>query len=69
MAYNIEEEAKRFITSKKRQFKKGLTEASDNMTQYILDNLHSSNERDYAIKALKEAILWCNSSTDKDGIK
>lgn len=69
MAYNIEEEAKRFIESKKVQFRKGLTQASDNMSDYILDNLHPSNERDYAIKALQEAVLWCNSSIDKHGIQ
>jgi len=69
MAYNIEEEAKRFVASKKEQFIKGMAESSDNMLQYIQDNLYPSSERDYAIKALKEAVLWCNSCTDKHGIK
>ena len=46
MAYNIEEEAKRFIESKKVQFRKGLTQASDNMADYILDNLWCNSSID-----------------------
>ena len=69
MTYNIEEEAKRFIERKKVQFRKGLTESASNMTEFIEDNLPPSSERDYAVKAIQEAVLWCNSNVDKHGIK
>ena len=69
MAFTIEEEAKRFIEQKRVQFIQGLEDASKDLKHYINDNLHNSDERDYAIKALKEAVLWCRSCTEKHGIK
>ena len=69
MVLNIEEEAKRFIKGKKKQFISGLEEAAEDMAHYIRDNLHSSDERDYAMKALKEMVLWSRSSCDKHSIK
>jgi hypothetical protein len=69
MVLNIEEEAKRFIKGKKQQFISGLEEAAEDLSHFIQDNLHSSDERDYAMKALKEMVLWSRSCCDKHSIK
>jgi hypothetical protein len=65
----LEEEAKRFIESKKVQFIAGLDDGMDDILDYLLDNLHHSDEKDYAIKALKEAVLWSRECANKYGIR
>lgn len=69
MAFTIEEEAKRFIESKRVQFIAGLNDAANDMTDYIEDNLYHSDDREYALKALQETVLWCRSCLEKYGIK
>ena len=69
MTYNIEEEAKRFIDSKKTQFLEGLNQSAEDIMQYINDNMHTSDDRRYAAKSMQEVVLWCRSCLDKHGIK
>jgi|TARA_R110000803_G_scaffold76641_1_gene141335 hypothetical protein len=69
MVLNIEEEAKRFISMKKSEFVLELDKAVNKTSDYITYQLHYSNEREYAIKALQEAVLWARSCMDKHGIK
>jgi hypothetical protein len=69
MGWHIEEEAKRFVESKRIQFLGGLADGADDLAQYIEDNVHQSDEREYALKALQEAVLWCRWSVEKHGIK
>lgn len=65
----LEEEAKRFIEAKKVQFIAGLDEGVEDIFEYLLDNLLHSDEREYAIKALQEAVLWSRECANKYGIK
>jgi hypothetical protein len=69
MGFTLEEEAKRFVESKRIQFISGLTDAASDLTNYIQDNLHHSDDRDHALKALQETVLWCRSCLEKHGIK
>ncbi len=69
MGFSIEEEAKRFIEHKRVQFIQGLDDAAADLLHYLDDNLHNADEKDYAIKALKEAVLWSRSCATKHGIK
>ena len=69
MGFSIEEEAKRFIEHKRVQFIQGLDDAASDLMLYLDDNLHNADEKDYAIKALKEAALWARSCATKHGIK
>lgn len=65
----LEEEAKRFIEAKKVQFIAGLDEGVEDIFEYLLDNLLHSDEREYAIKALQEAVLWSRECANKYGIR
>ena len=65
----LEEEAKRFIEAKRVQFIAGLDEGVEDIFEYLLDNLLISDEREYAIKALQEAVLWSRECANKYGIK
>lgn len=65
----LEEEAKRFIEAKKVQFIAGLDEGVEDIFEYLLDNLLISDEREYAIKALQEAVLWSRECANKYGIR
>ena len=69
MVLNIEDEAKRFIEIKKREFDAELDKMYNKTSVYLSANLHTSDERDYAIKALQEAVLWSKSCMDRHGIK
>ncbi len=69
MVLNIEEEAKRFIALKKREFVTELDKMYTTTSDYLVYHLHPSDEREYAIKALQEAVLWSKSSLDKHGIQ
>ena len=69
MGFSIEEEAKRFIEHKRVQFIQGLDDAASDLIHYLADNLPNADEKDYAIKALKEAALWARSCATKHGIK
>jgi|TARA_R110001592_G_scaffold362854_2_gene678545 hypothetical protein len=69
MVLNIEEEAKRFIALKKREFVTELDKMYTTTSDYLVYHLHPSDEREYAIKALQEAVLWSKSCLDKHGIQ
>jgi hypothetical protein len=69
MVLNIEEEAKRFIALKKREFITEIDKMYTTTSDYIVYHLHHSEERDHAIKALQEAVLWSKSCMDKHGIQ
>ena len=69
MVLNIEEEAKRFIALKKREFVTELDKMYSTTSDYLVYHLHPSDEREYAIKALQEAVLWSKSCLDKHGIQ
>jgi len=69
MVLNIEEEAKRFIALKKREFITELDKMYTTTSDYLVYHLHPSDEREYAIKALQEAVLWSKSCLDKHGIQ
>ena len=69
MVLNIEEEAKRFIALKKREFITELDKMYTTTSDYLVYHLHPSDERGYAIKALQEAVLWSKSCLDKHGIQ
>ena len=69
MVLNIEEEAKRFIALKKREFVTELDKMYTTTSDYLVYHLQPSDEREYAIKALQEAVLWSKSCLDKHGIQ
>ena len=69
MVLNIEEEAKRFIALKKREFVTELDKMYSTTSDYLVYHLHPSDEREYAIKAVQEAVLWSKSCLDKHGIQ
>ena len=69
MVLNIEDEAKRFIALKKREFVTELDKMYTTTSDYLVYHLHPSDEREYAIKALQEAVLWSKSCLDKHGIQ
>jgi hypothetical protein len=69
MVLNIEEEAKRFIALKKREFVTELDKMYTTTSDYLVYHLHHSEERDHAIKALQEAVLWSKHCMDKHGIQ
>jgi hypothetical protein len=69
MGFSIEEEAKRFIQMKQEQFIDELDVKYYEMLVHIDNNLHGSDEKEYAIKALKEAVLWCSNAAKVHGVK
>ena len=69
MVLNIEEEAERYVTLKKKEFVTELDKMYNETSYYIITNLHSSDEREYAIKALQEAVLWSKDCMSTHGIK
>ena len=65
----LELEAYDFVEGKKKEFKEGLREASNNMDNFLFDNLHESEERENARERLIEASMWARLAADKNGIK
>lgn len=65
----LELEAYDFVEGKKKEFKAGLKEASNNMDNFLFDNLHESEERENARERLIEASMWARLAADKHGIK
>lgn len=65
----LELEAYDFVEGKKKEFKEGLREASNNMDNFLFDNLHESEERETARERLIEASMWARLAADKNGIK
>ena len=46
----LEKEAEAFIFGRQKQFRAGLHEGVKNLRQYIVDNLHSTEEKHEALK-------------------
>ena len=65
----LEKEAEAFISGRQKQFRAGLHEGVKNLRQYIVDNLHSTEEKHEALKNLIEVQMWSERSADMHGIK
>lgn len=69
MKIKLEKEAEAFISGRHKQFRAGLHEGVKNLRQYIVDNLHSTEEKHEALKNLIEVQMWAERSADIHGIK
>jgi len=65
----LEKEAEAFISGRQKQFRAGLQEGVKNLRQYIVDNLHSTEEKHEALKNLVEVQMWAERSAAIHGIK
>ena len=65
----LEKEAEAFISGRQKQFRAGLHEGVKNLRQYIVDNLHSTEEKHEALKNLVEVQMWAERSAAMHGIK
>ena len=65
----LEKEAEAFISGRQKQFRAGLHEGVKNLRQYIVDNLHSTEEKHEALKNLVEVQMWAERSAAIHGIK
>jgi len=66
---SLEKEAKAFISGRHRQFTAGLEEGVKDLRQYIVDNLHSTEEKHESLKNLIEVQMWAERSAKIHGIK
>lgn len=66
---SLEKEAQAFISGRHKQFRAGLQEGVRNLQQYIVDNLHSTEEKHEALKNLVEVQMWAERSAAMHGIK
>ena len=66
---SLEKEAEAFISGRQKQFRAGLHEGVKNLRQYIVDNLHSTEEKHEALKNLVEVQMWAERSAAMHGIK
>ena len=65
----LEKEAEAFISGRQKQFRAGLHESVKNLRQYIVDNLHGTEEKHEALKNLIEVQMWAERSAEIHGIK
>ena len=65
----LEKEAEAFISGRQKQFRAGLHEDVKNLRQYIVANLHSTEEKHEALKNLIEVQMWAERSAELHGIK
>ena len=65
----LEKEAEAFISGRQKQFRAGLQEGVRNLQQYIVDNLHNTEEKHEALKNLVEVQMWAERSAAMHGIK
>jgi len=65
----LQQEAEEFISGRRKQFKAGLLEGIVDLQQYIVDNLHNTDEKHQALKNLIEAEMWAERSAKLHGIK
>ena len=66
---SLEKEAEAFISGRHKQFRAGLHEGVRNLQQYLVDNLHSTEEKHEALKNLIEVQMWAERSASIHGIK
>jgi len=65
----LEEEAERFMASKYKAFQEGLESGTDELREFLKDNLWHSHELEQVLDKLVEAELWAKLTAKKYGIK
>jgi hypothetical protein len=66
---NIEKEAESYRLDVNKEFVKNLNSAFRETEQFIIKNLHNSDERDSSLRRLEEARSWCILCKDRHGIR
>ena len=66
---NIEKEAESYRLDVNKEFVKNLNAAFRETEQFIIKNLHNSDERDSSLRRLEEARAWCILCKDRHGIR
>jgi len=66
---NIEKEAESYRLDVNKEFVKNLNAAFRETEQFILKNLHNSDERDSSLRRLQEARSWCILCKDRHGVR
>lgn len=66
---SLEKEAQSFISGRHKQFREGLQENVRNLQQYIVDNVHNTEEKHQALKNLVEVQMWAERSATMHGLK
>ena len=65
----IEQEAKSYRLDVNKEFVKNLNATFLETDQFIIKNLHNSDERDSSLRRLEEAKSWCILCKDRHGIR
>jgi len=65
----IEQEAKSYRLDVNKEFVKNLNATFLETEQFIIKNLHNSDERDSSLRRLIEARSWCILCKDKHGVR
>lgn len=65
----LEEEAERFIAGKYEAFQEGLESGTDELKEFLKDNLWHSHELEQVLDKIVEAELWAKLTARKYGIK
>jgi len=65
----IEQEAKSYRLDVNKEFVKNLNATFLETEQFIIKNLHNSDERDSSLRRLEEAKSWCILCKDRHGIR
>ena len=66
---SLEKEAQAFISGRHKQFRAGLDEGVRELKQYIVDNLHNTDEQHQALKNLIEVQMWAERCSAMHGVK
>jgi|TARA_R110002124_G_scaffold208824_1_gene375178 hypothetical protein len=65
---NIEQEAESYRLDVRKEFDKNLNAIFEQTEQFIIKNLHNSDERDSSLRRLIEARSWCILCKDRHGL-
>ena len=65
----LEEEAERFMASKYKAVQEGLEAGTDELREFLKDNLWHSHELEQVLDKIVEAELWDKLTAKKYGIK
>jgi hypothetical protein len=66
---SLEKEAQAFISGRHKKFRAGLDESVRELKQYIVDNLHNTDEKHQALKNLVEVQMWAERCSVIHGVK
>jgi len=66
---NIEKEAESYRLDVNKEFVKNLNATFLETEQFIIKNLHNSDERDSSLRRLEEARSWCILCKDRHGVR